>query len=451
MSLDAGSAHRRRTVAWFHCFGGIAGDMALGALLDAGADLDEVRSICERLPVGGWRLDAEPVMRNGIGGTKANVIAETTNVVRTAGHISAMLDEATLPDRVRRRAHAVFDALAEAEGRLHRQPPDQVHFHEVGAIDAIVDIVGTCAALEVLGIDEVASSPVAHGIGTIRAAHGILPNPPPAVVELLRGAPTYGLDLPYELTTPTGAAIVAALAVEWGPLPSMQIDCTGFGAGTRELADRPNLVQVVVGERSPSLHRGQPVMLLETNVDDATGEVLSAAVAALLDAGAHDAWVTPVVMKKGRPAHVVSALADSALVDQIAGVMRHETGTLGVRGTTLDRWPAARTEGVVEVDGHPVRVKVGAGRVKVEHDDAAFVARATGRPLREVLARAEGAVLPDGPATEPTPIDRGSHDHGHDHSNGHDHRHDPEPGHPHPSDLLEPGPDVHDPDGGDLA
>jgi pyridinium-3,5-bisthiocarboxylic acid mononucleotide nickel chelatase len=438
-----------RRVAWFHCFGGIAGDMALGALLDAGADLDEVRAICEQLPVGGWRLEAEGVLRNGIGGTKAHVIAESTNVVRTAGHITAMLDEATLPDRVRQRAHAVFDALAEAEGRLHRQPPEQVHFHEVGAIDAIVDIVGTCAALEVLGVDEVASSPVANGIGTIRAAHGVLPNPPPAVVELLRGAPTYGLDIPYELTTPTGAAIVAALAVEWGPLPSMQIEASGFGAGTREFDGRPNLVQVVLGERQPSLHRGQPVVLLETNVDDATGEVLSSAVAALLDAGAHDAWVTSVLMKKGRPAHVVSALVDSALVEQVAGVMRHETGTLGVRGTTIDRWPAARTEGVVEVDGHPVRVKVGAGRVKVEHDDAAFVARATGRPLREVLARAEAAVLPDGPAPEPTPIDRNSHPHDHQHEHGLPHP--DEHGLPHDPERSNSGPDTHDPDGGDLA
>ena len=439
-----------RRVAWFHCFGGIAGDMALGSLLDAGADLDEVRTMCEQLPVAGWRLEAEPVLRNGIAGTKAHVIAESTNVVRTAAHILDMLDEADLPDRVRERARAVFWALALAEGRLHRQPPEQVHFHEVGAIDAIVDIVGTCAALESLRIDEVASSPVAHGLGTVRAAHGILPNPPPAVVELLRGAPSYGLELPFELTTPTGAAIVSALAVEWGPMPSMQIEASGFGAGNRELEDRPNLVQVVLGVRNASLHRGQPVVLLETNVDDATGEVLSTALASLLDAGAHDAWVTPMIMKKGRPAHVVSALADSALVDQIAEVMRHETGTLGVRGTTLDRWPAARTEGVVEVDGHPVRVKVGAGRTKVEHDDAAFVARATGRPLREVLARAEAAVLPDGSVSDAnggsTVVDIGPHAHElpHDHHH-HDHDHDDDAGH------ADPGPDVSDPDGGDLA
>lgn len=412
----------QRTIAWFHCFGGIAGDMALGSLLDAGADLDEVRDLCGALPVGGWRLEAEPVLRNGIAGTKAHVIAETTNVVRTASHITAMLDEAALPDRVRDRAHAIFWALAEAEGRLHRQPPEQVHFHEVGAIDAIIDIVGTCAALEVLGVDEVACSPVAHGLGTIRAAHGVLPNPPPAVVELLRGAPTVGLDLPYELTTPTGAAIVAALAVEWGPLPDMTVAASGFGAGTRELEDRPNLTQVVIGTRSVVRERGQPVVLLEANVDDATGEVLAAAVAALLDAGAHDAWIAPVVMKKGRPGQVVSALADPALVDQVATAMVAGTGSLGVRGTRIERWPLARVEGEVEVDGEPIRVKVSPGRVKVEHDDAARAARATGRPLREVLARAEA----EGAAQVAAAGERAD-------------------------DELDEGPPSHDPDGGDSA
>ena len=441
-----------RRIAWFHCFSGIAGDMALGALLDAGADLDAVRAILDGLDLGGWAVDAEPVLRNGIGGTKVHVREEPTNVVRTAAHIDDMLDAARLPERVRDRSRAVFRALAVAEGRLHRQPPEQVHFHEVGAIDAIVDIVGTCAALEVLGIDEVACSPVANGLGTIRAAHGILPNPAPAVVELLRGLPTVGLDVPVELTTPTGAAIVAALAVEWGPIPDMAIESTGFGAGTREMEGRPNLVQVVVGERAPVLERGQEVVLLEVNVDDATGEVLAHTVAALLDAGAHDAWVTPILMKKGRPAHTVSALADPSLAEQVAATLRTETGSFGVRATRIERWPGARTTGVVDVDGHPVRVKVGPGRVKAEYEDAAAVSRHTGRPLRDVLARAEaGYIAAQGaPAVQaaPEPDDRGGHepdhhgvrDHVHPHLHPHDggrdggHDHD----HPHPH---EPGPE----------
>jgi len=379
--------------AWFHCFSGIAGDMALGSLVDAGADLDEVRGLLQRLPLGGWAIEAEPVLRCGIAATKVHVHAEEGSVVRTAGHITALVQEARLPDRVAARARATFDALAVAEGLLHRRPPEQVHFHEVGGIDAIVDVVGTCAALEVLEVDDVRASTIVTGTGMVRTAHGLLPNPAPAVVSLLASvrAPTAGLDVGVELTTPTGAALLAALVSGFGPLPSMAIEATGFGAGTRELDGRPNATQVVIGAVVESIGAGQPVVLLEANVDDATGEVLAGAVAALLEAGAHDAWVTPIVMKKGRPAHTVSALADVSMAAQVAAVLRAETGTLGVRGATLERWPASRAGGTVEVEGLPVRVKVSPGRVKVEHDDAAAVARQAGLPLREVLGRAEAA------------------------------------------------------------
>jgi uncharacterized protein (TIGR00299 family) protein len=387
---DPGDA-RDTNIAWFHCFSGVAGDMALGALVDAGADIDEVQRLLQRLPIGGWGLEAEAVMRGGIAATKVHVYAEPTTVVRTAAHITGMVTEARLPDRVERRALATFDALAEAEGRLHRRPPESVHFHEVGGIDAIVDVVGTCAALEVLSIDEIDASAVANGIGMVRSAHGLLPVPAPAVVELLRGAPTYQLDVPLELTTPTGAALLAANVTEWGPMPAMTIGATGFGAGTAELEDRPNLTQVIIGTSAADLTAGQPLVLLEVNVDDATGETLAHAVASLLDAGAHDAWVTPIVMKKGRPAHTVSALADPAVAGQVAGVITAETGSLGVRGQTIERWPQARHVETVEVDGMPIRVKVSAGRTKVEHDDAVRAARRAGKPLREVISLAEQA------------------------------------------------------------
>jgi pyridinium-3,5-bisthiocarboxylic acid mononucleotide nickel chelatase len=403
----------RATVAWFHCFSGIAGDMALGALIDAGADPDEVRALLDRLPVGGWALEVEPVLRCGIAATKVHVHAPETAVVRTAAHITGLVEEARLPERVAQRALAAFRALAEVEGRLHRRPPEQVHFHEVGGLDAIVDVVGTAAALEVLGVDDVRSSSVANGTGMVRAAHGLLPNPAPAVVGLLEGAPTHGIDVPMELTTPTGAALLAATVTEWGPMPALRIETSGFGAGSREIDGRPNAVQVVVGHAAAAsaddagqvgVSPGQPVALLEANVDDVTGEVLAHTVALLLDAGAHDAWVTPVVMKKGRPAHVVTALADPALAPQVAVVLAAETGSLGVRGTTLERWPRARSVDTVEVSGLPVRVKVSPGRAKVEHDDAARVARRTGAPLREVVARAEDMVRqrsrpPGGPAS----------------------------------------------------
>ena len=392
------------TTAWFHCFAGIAGDMALGSLIDAGADANDVIRMLERLPVGGWELEAIPVMRSGIAATHVDVRTKEHGVVRTHAHIVGLIEEGRLPDRVRDRSLATFAALAEVEGRLHRRPPAHVHFHEVGGLDAIVDIVGTCIALELLEVDVVTASAVATGTGMVRAAHGALPNPAPAVVELLRGAPTYGRDISVELTTPTGAALLAANASSYGPMPAITISASGFGAGSRELDGIPNLTQVVLGTPvAESADRpGQPVALLEANVDDATGEHLAHAVAALLEWGAHDAWITPIVMKKGRPAFTVSALVDTALVEQVSRVLAAETGSLGVRGSILERWPASRTETEVDVDGFPVRVKVSPGRVKVEHDDAARVAKRTGLPLREVVFRAEAQVhaLPTAPGDD---------------------------------------------------
>ncbi|HMC52895.1 MAG TPA: nickel pincer cofactor biosynthesis protein LarC, partial [Acidimicrobiales bacterium] len=354
------------TLAWFHCFAGIAGDMALGSLIDAGADVAEVRAMLERLPLRGWTIDAHPVQRGGIAATRMDIRTDEAGVVRTQAHIVGMIEEARLPDRVHDRALAAFNALAEVEGRLHRRHPSQVHFHEVGGLDAIVDIVGTSAAMEALDIQEVATSPVSLGTGMVRSAHGVLPNPAPAVVELLRGIPSHGRDLNIELTTPTGAALLRANATSFGPMPAMVISATGFGAGAREIDGLPNLTQVVIGARAEAgTPPAQPVALVETNLDDATGETLAYVVATLIDAGAHDAWLTPVVGKKGRPAQVVAALVDPALIPHVARVLRDETGTLGVRSHLLERWPAERVNAEVEVDGVPVRVKVSPGRVKV--------------------------------------------------------------------------------------
>ena len=381
----------RETVAWFHCFAGISGDMALGSLVDAGAELAEVRELLGRLPVSGWALEAEPATRAGLAATRVRVEARDTAVVRTWGHISGLIEAARLPERLRDRAHAAFSALATVEARLHRRPAEQVHFHEVGSLDAIVDVVGTCAALEVLGVGAVQASPVALGTGMVRSAHGALPNPAPAVLELLAGAPTYGRDVTVELTTPTGAALLAGTVREYGPMPAMTVVAAGYGAGQRDIDGLPIVTQVVLGQSDRAREPGQPTALVEANVDDVTGETLAHAIAALLESGANDAWVTPIVMKKGRPGYTVSALADPALAGQVATVLRQETGSLGVRGQTLERWPASRTDAHVDVDGHPVRVKVSAGRVKVEHEDAARVARRSGLPLREVASRAEAA------------------------------------------------------------
>jgi pyridinium-3,5-bisthiocarboxylic acid mononucleotide nickel chelatase len=408
------------TTAWFHCHAGTAGDMTLGALVDAGADPDEIVRILGGLDLDGWVLSFERVQRCGVGATWAVVLAhgeheapsghghehahthehehehghEHAHAHRPYREIRALLERGDLPDRVRVRALAVFDALATVEGALHGIPADDVELHEVGAIDAIVDIVGTCAALESLGVDRIVCSPITVGMGTVRAAHGELPNPAPATVALLarRGAPSRGLDVGIELATPTGVALMTVLADEFGPLPPLTVTATGMGAGTLDTPGRPNVVQVVIGTLSGTAHEhdtGRPAVLLEANVDDVTPEVLAHTIARLLEAGAHDAWVTPIVMKKGRAAHLVSALCDITLVAEVSDVLVRETGTLGHRATTVQRWPARRDERTVDVDGHAIRVKVSDQRVKVENDDAAAAARALGRPLRDVLAAAE--------------------------------------------------------------
>jgi uncharacterized protein (TIGR00299 family) protein len=383
------------TVAWWHCFAGIAGDMALGSLVDAGADLDLIERELVALPVGGWSLEAEPVLRSGLACTQVRVRTRDTQVVRTHAHIVGLITEARIPERARQRALAAFARLAEVEGRLHRRPASQVHFHEVGGMDAIIDIVGTCVALEILGIDEVWASPVAQGSGMVQTSHGALPIPVPAVIELLRGAPTYGTAIRAELTTPTGAALLASMCRGWGPMPAMEVTASGFGAGSREIDGLPNAVQVVIGvaydrdEVDPD--HGQPAVLLEANLDDVTGEILGSTVAAVIQAGAWDAWVTAVTGKKGRPAFVVSVLGDPASAGRLRQVLTAETGTLGVRFQAWQRWPAVRDFAEVDVSGYPVRVKRSPGRIKAEHDDAARVAARLGVPVREVARRAEEA------------------------------------------------------------
>jgi hypothetical protein len=331
--------------------------------------------------------------------TRAVVSARDDVVVRTHAHIVGLVSEARLPGRVAQRSLAVFAALADVEAQIHRRSPQQVHFHEVGGHDAVIDVVGTAAALEVLGVDAVAASAVATGTGAVRTAHGLLPNPSPAVVRLLVGAPSYGRDTPVELTTPTGAALLAALAESFGPMPRIQISATGFGAGANELSDLPNCTQVVLGRSllavgqgtETDIGPGQPVTVLEANLDDVTGEQLGRAVAALIDAGAHDAWVTPATMKKGRPGHTLHALCDPALMLSMREIILSTTGTLGVRALAGERWPVARELDQVEVEGHPIRVKVSPGRVKAEFDDVTRAAAQTGLSLHEVAGRAEAS------------------------------------------------------------
>ena len=405
-TASAGREPPTGTVAWFDPISGIAGDMALGALLDAGADLGYVTAQLRTLGLDGWGLDAERVTRNEIAAIRAIVDAPEGHHHRRWRDIRSLLEAAPLADRVRGRALAVFEALAVAEGQVHGVAPDEVHFHEVGALDAIVDIVGVCAALESLGVDGVCCGPVAVGNGTITAAHGMLPNPPPAVVNLLAGRPIVGVDVDMELTTPTGAAIVAALAGHFGAAPAMTIASSGFGAGTRELPGRPNVTGVLIGtvagnELATSLTAALAAVQravstidlveLATNLDDVSGEVLGHAIDALLDAGALDAWAIPIMMKKGRPAHTLTALCETADVTRLADLVSRLTGTLGVRARTVVRTALERHTSTVDVDGHVIRIKHGPHRSKPEWTDVLAAAEALDRTPADVAREASTA------------------------------------------------------------
>ena len=352
--------------------------MALASLLDAGADLDEVTAGLSTLALRGWSIKAERTTRGGLAATRLLVQVDPKEdvVERTWATIRGLLESATgLPERARRRAQEVFGGLAVAEGSVHGVSPEEVHFHEVGGLDALIDVIGTCLALESLDVSSVFASPVALGTGTVRGAHGLLPNPAPAVVELLAGVPVHGTSQTVELTTPTGAALLAGLVTSFGPLPPMKVTAAGYGAGAAELAGAPNVLQVVVGEEAAPAGalagHAQDLLVLEANVDDVTGEVLAHTVEVLMAAGALDAWLVPALAKKGRPAHVVSVLAEPEKVAVLARALTRETGTLGFRQHQVARYALAREEIEVEVDGQAVHVKIGPHRFKAEYEDCA--------------------------------------------------------------------------------
>jgi uncharacterized protein (TIGR00299 family) protein len=395
----------KRTI-WMHCFAGVAGDMVLGGLIDLGVTPTAIIEGLGVLHIDGWKIDAVPVLRAGLGATYANVMIDDDPKQRTFRDIRELLENADLDDAVQARALSIFSRLANVEAALHNTKRDDVHFHEVGSKDAIVDIVGSALALELLGVDRIVVSPVATGRGTMHAAHGALPHPAPATLRLLEGVPVYGRTIDVELVTPTGAAIISSLADAYGPLPAMTIERSGYGAGTRDLTGLPNCVQMVLGVSSEvptqPLH---PVVLLEANVDDMDGERAGYVVSKMIEEGAFDAWVAPIVMKKGRPGFLVDVLCDPARASEAIGRLHQLTGSLGVRAATLDRWVGKRHFVVVEVDGVPIRMKVGPESVKAEHDDLVAFAKATGQSIDEVRNKAlfaymEGRSTPIESATD---------------------------------------------------
>jgi pyridinium-3,5-bisthiocarboxylic acid mononucleotide nickel chelatase len=385
--------------AYFDCFAGVAGDMVLGALLDAGGSAEALRAGLAGVETGPFELEIAAAERGGIGATQVTVHAAAATSRRTWADLRGSLEAAALPEAVRSRALATFAGLAAAEARVHRMPPEQVHFHEVGAVDAVVDVVGAALLLDDLGVEEVWASPVATGSGRVRGEHGVLPVPAPAVLELLRGAPLHAGGVAAELATPTGAAILAASAARYGELPPLRVARVGYGAGAREHRELPNLLRVVLGERlGGDAGEGDGGLVLEANIDDMTPELAPWVVERLLAAGAADVWLTPVHMKKGRPGIVLSALCPPGGDAAVREVLWRETSTLGVRGLPVRKWMLERRTIEVDLEGGKARVKLGLDRGRVvnvapEFADCARLAEQTGLPLKEVMARAQAAAI----------------------------------------------------------
>lgn len=338
-------------IAYFDCTSGISGDMTLGALADAGVDLATIQAGIDSLGLPSCRLVSEEVKRHGFRATKVTVEHEPEHAHRHLHHITDMIDAGSLTGSQKELAKRIFTRLGEAEAKVHGTTIRKVHFHEVGAVDSIADIVGSAIGLDLLGVDRIVCSPIPTGCGHIVIAHGRVAVPAPATAELLKGIPIEATSIDCELTTPTGAAIAATVVDEFGALPGMKIQTIGYGAGTKELKEQANVLRLIIGETGDDLHSDQ-IWVLETNLDDISGEVVGHCTNLLAEAGALDVYTTAIQMKKNRPGMKLSVLCDASLIKKLEKIIFRETSTLGIR-----RWPASRHK--LERRPHAVETQFG--------------------------------------------------------------------------------------------
>lgn len=385
-------------VAHFDCFSGISGDMVLGAVLDAGAPADAIRSALDSLglPI---RLEVERVKRCGFAATKATIEAADQEDYRFLPDILAILDKAAITPKQRELAASIFRKIALAESAAHGMPLERVHFHEVGALDSIADIVGAAVGLDLLGVEKFTSSPVPTGTGTVKAAHGVMPVPTPGTLELLKGVPLAPSKVEFELTTPTGAAILTSVVTEYTATPAISVERVGSGAGTKDFLDRPNILRLWVGEAQGHPPRRvalvaeeqDTVLVLETNLDDITPELIGYCTDRLFAAGALDVFVAQGQMKKGRPGFLVSVICEPPKAAELEAVLFRETGTFGIRRHAAERTKLQRAAVTVETPWGAVKAKRGWRAdgfevVTPEYEDCARVAREHNVPLRDVYA-----------------------------------------------------------------
>ncbi|HEX8130274.1 MAG TPA: nickel pincer cofactor biosynthesis protein LarC [Pyrinomonadaceae bacterium] len=386
---------------YFDCFAGASGDMILGALVAAGADARDLREQLALLDVTGFEISFETVDRSGISATHALVKTADEKQHRHLDAILKIIANSRLSDAVKARASHIFERLGEAEARVHNVPVEKIHFHEVGALDAIVDVVGACVGFELLGVERFVSSALHVGSGTVEMAHGRFPVPPPAVVELLRDAPVYATDIKGELVTPTGAAIISTVcAGEFGALPAMRLTANGYGAGTRQYKDFPNVLRVMIGETSEATiaeAASEKLFMIETNLDDTSPQVVGYVMERAFAHGALDCFLAPVQMKKNRPGVVVSILCRAAEREALTKLLFDETTTLGVRSYEVERRALAREFISVETEFGAINVKVArrgdgsVSNVAPEYEDCRAAAAGAGVPLHLVEEAARAA------------------------------------------------------------
>jgi pyridinium-3,5-bisthiocarboxylic acid mononucleotide nickel chelatase len=385
------------SVGWLDASCGASGDMLLGALLDAGVPIEVLRAAVDVVSPEPVTLEAEHTTRHGFAAMRCYVRAADSTTERSWTDIRRLLEHSALTEDVRDLAIAVFTRLAVAEGSVHGVSPESVHFHEVGALDSIADVVGVAAGFLHLGLDRLVCSPVALGGGSVRIQHGQVGVPAPAVVELLRGIPSYGGPVDLELTTPTGAALLAELADEFGNQPAMATGTIGVGAGGWDPEGHANVLRLLVGEGFDKLDHREPApgpaLVIEANVDDLDPRLWPDVIAALLDAGASDTWLTPILMKKGRPAHTLHVLVSAQAAAGVRREIFRQTSTIGVREQTFAKHALDREFVEVEVGGHRIAVKLARldgelMNVQPEYADVAAAAAALDRPVKDVLADA---------------------------------------------------------------
>jgi hypothetical protein len=390
--------------AYLDCFSGISGDMFVGALLDLGLPLELLLAELKKIPLGFYEFKRTRALRGHLVGTRIEIRIPAEQPSRKLGDIEELISHSALSAGVKQRVLKVFGRLAEAEGKLHNLPPEQVHFHEIGAVDSILDIVATCVGLELLEIAQLTCSPVNVGSGRVQAAHGSLPVPAPASLELLKGVPIYSSGVEGELVTPTGAALITTLAAGFGPIPAMKVERIGYGAGAREIPGQPNMARLLVGQSAepvtaqPGAPGDEVVSVIEANVDDMSPQLYGFFVDQALAAGALDVTCTPIQMKKNRPGILVSVLCTPETSDALAQMLFEQTTTIGVRIYEARRKVLERELLSVETPYGAVKIKVARRDGKVlnvapEYEDCQRLATEQGVPLKQVMMAAQAAYL----------------------------------------------------------